>query len=88
MSGETVAGLWGWIAMVGVLTVVWTAAVLVIAWQLRPGTDRSRGAGRACRDDALAVAQRAYVRGELTHDRYLEVVADLHGAVPRPHTSG
>jgi putative membrane protein len=74
---------WDWLWMTMMMGVVWIPIVLVVLWAIwslsRPGA--TGGTGDADRrDDPLEVAQRTYARGEISRERYLEIVEDLKAA--------
>ena len=71
---------WGWLSMVAIMAVVWLPLLIAGAWLL---TRAPGGAPPPPRDgggepsDAVEIARRAYARGELPRERYLQIVEDL-----------
>jgi len=70
-----------WVWMTLMMGLVWAPIVLIVLWFLRDavggtprGRDRRDGDGEI---SAIKLARRAYARGELSREQYLQVVADL-----------
>lgn len=74
-------GDWAWMGFFMVL--FWVPFLLLIAWVvLRGFGDLGAGGGRRDErgeesDSARELARRAYARGEITRERFLEIVEDL-----------
>ncbi len=83
---------WGWVWMIVVMAIVWVPLVFAFVWFLRSAAGRGRAApgagdgGEAPRSavdvDAREIARRAYARGELDRERFLQIMEDLGGG---PH---
>ena len=80
---------WGWIWMTVMMAVVWLPLILAGAWLLRqsgggaPSRPRDDGSGET-HLDAVEIARRAYARGELPREQYLQIADDLqHGGGSR-----
>ena len=76
------AGGWAWVWMTVMMAVVWLPLVIFFVWALRAWS-RSGAAPPlhlSGRDDvpAAEIARRACARGEISRERFLEVMADLH----------
>lgn len=70
-----------WIWMTLMMGLVWAPIVLVVLWFLRDavggtprGRDRSDPDGES---SPLELARRSYARGDLSRERYLQIVEDL-----------
>lgn len=76
-------GVWGWLLMPLMMTLVWLPLLLVVAWAARAlfGTSVTAGGPSAPpsapEPDARELARRAYARGELSRERFVEVIEDL-----------
>ncbi|MCA9848514.1 MAG: hypothetical protein KC461_09425 [Dehalococcoidia bacterium] len=67
-----------WIWMTLMMGLVWAPIVLIVLWFLRDAVGESpRGRDGDRETSALEIARRAYARGELSREQYLQVVADL-----------
>lgn len=90
---------WGGLWMALTMAIVWLPLILLVAWALigdgMRHRDRSPGAplppGTPAEPDAREVARRAYARGEIDRERYLQVIEDLDrtarpAAAPPPAT--
>ncbi len=84
---------WGWVWMIVVMAVVWVPLLIAFLWFMRSVADGGRpsrdgGAPRSTSDlDAREIARRAYARGELDRERFLQIMADLGdggGGGPQP----
>ena len=63
-----------WVWMTLMMVVVWTPLLLALLWWLRsPGGARSTPPDV----DASDIARRAYARGELSRERFREIMGDL-----------
>lgn len=73
----------GWGLGMGLMMLfVWAPLVVVtVVLVSRLG---SRGGPTESGIDALEIARRAYARGDITRERYLQVVEDLDGGPPVP----
>jgi uncharacterized membrane protein len=82
---------WDWLWMTMMMGVVWIPIVLVVLWAIwslsRPGAPGRMGDGDR-RDDPLEVAQRTYARGEISRERYLDIVEDLKATGGIRHDRG
>lgn len=71
----------GWIWMTLMMGLVWAPIVLFVLWFLRDTVGgATRNQGRSDPDgelSAVELARRAYARGDLSRERYLQVVEDL-----------
>ncbi len=79
-------GGWAWVWMTVMMAVVWLPLLLLFVWALRTWA-RPGAAPRPDidgRDDVPAdeIARRAYARGEISRERFLEVMADLKSNGP------
>lgn len=79
-----------WVWMTLMMGLVWAPIVLIVLWFLRDGlggrsADRSGPGNDEARLSALELAQRAYARGDLSRERYREVVEDLEPTKGAPH---
>lgn len=72
---------WGWLWMVVVMAVVWLPLLIGGLWLLTrvagPPPPPTRDAGGEPPLDAVEIARRAYARGELPRERYLQIIEDL-----------
>lgn len=72
-----------WIWMTLMMGLVWAPIVLIVLWFLRDAVGpRPPGRGRHGGVDGLSAldeARHAYARGDLSRERYLQVVEDLEG---------
>jgi uncharacterized membrane protein len=71
-----------WIWMTLMMGLVWAPIVLIVLWFLRDAViprppDRGGQDGVDSEVSALDQARRAYARGDLSRERYLQVVEDL-----------
>lgn len=79
-------GGWAWVGMTVMMAVVWLPLLLFFVWALRtrsrPGVAPPPDV--AGRDDvpAAEIARRAYARGEISRERFLEVISDLQSSNP------
>lgn len=76
------AGGWGVLWMGLMMAVVWLPLIVILVWALRqfgqPFRREEPPPGRAAPEpDAVELARRAYARGELVRERYLEIINDL-----------
>ena len=72
------AGVWGWIWMVFMVALLWIPLILAVVWMLKQMGGGSRpSTGPEGDGDAVEIARRAYARGELPRERYLEIIGDL-----------
>lgn len=73
-----------WIWMTLMMGLVWAPIVLFVLWFLRDAVGgATRNQGRSDPDgelSAVELARRAYARGDLSRESYLQVVEDLEGA--------
>lgn len=80
------AGGWAWLWMAVMMAAVWLPLLLLFVWALRAWSrsDAAPPAGVAGRDDlpAAEIARRAYARGEISRERFLEVISDLQSSNP------
>ncbi len=70
---------WVWFWMVAMMAVVWLPLLLATIWALAQ-LGRRGASGQRDRNpdtDARELARRAYARGEIDRDRYLELMRDL-----------
>lgn len=69
---------WGWFWMIVMMSFVWLPLIVAAAWALLQLGRRANG-GREGGEggDARALARRAYARGELDRERYLQIMEDL-----------
>jgi uncharacterized membrane protein len=75
---------WDWAWMTLMMGVMWIPLVLIVIWAVSSLT-RSRTDDRAPGQppsSALEVAQLAYARGEVSRERYLQIVEDLKATSP------
>lgn len=72
---------WGWFWMAFMMALVWVPIVLAGIWllvRLGRGGQRAGDRGGAAGDlDARELARRAYARGEIDRERFLQTMADL-----------
>ena len=77
---------WEWLWMGVMMMFIWTPLLLTLAWAMRQFGPRGGHPGRR-RDeaerDAVEIARRAYARGEISRERYLQLIDDLERA-PQP----
>lgn len=70
---------WGWVWMIIMMSFVWLPLLLAAVWVLaqfgRQGASRGGDGGDGV--DARELARRAYARGEMDRERYLQVMQDL-----------
>lgn len=74
-----------WIWMTVVMAFIWVPIVLAVLWALGrgfAGPNISRSENEHDRDDPEAIVRLAYARGELSRERFLEVVEDLDRTKP------
>ncbi len=66
---------WAWLWMVPMMALFWAPIVALVVWLVRGGAP----GGRSPPDDldAAELARRAYARGELSRERFNEVIQDL-----------
>ena len=78
------AGGWGWAWMAFMMAFLWVPLILAIVWTLQQtgGSRPSTGSEGDVR--GVEIARRAYARGELPRERYLQIIEDLkqHGERP------
>jgi uncharacterized membrane protein len=75
---------WDWVWMTLMMGVMWIPLVLLVVWVVWSLT-RSRTDDRAPGQpapSALEVAQLAYARGDISRERFLEIVEDLKDTSP------
>lgn len=85
-------GLWGWLLMPLMMALVWVPLLLLVGWGARLVLGVGAGATSAGsahppapEADARELARRGYARGDMTRERFLEVIADLDQTEgPRP----
>ena len=71
---------WGWFWMALMMALFWVPLLLALVWLVRMRTPAAGARLRSSDEpDASEIARRAYARGELGRERFLEVIADLHG---------
>ncbi len=79
-------GGWGWLWMGAMMLLFWVPLLLALMWGIRqfdpPGHDPGRRRDEAERD-AVEIARRAYARGEISRERYFQLIDDLERA-PQP----
>lgn len=68
---------WDWLWMTVMMGVVWVPIVLLVLWAIWSPRRTGGTVDGGRRDDPLEVAQRTYARGEISRERYLEIVEDL-----------
>ena len=72
------AGGWWWVWMVFMMALFWIPLILAVVWMLRQMGGGSRpSTGPEGDGDAVEIARRAYARGELPRERYLQIIEDL-----------
>ena len=71
-----------WLSMSVMMLLVWLPLLLLIAFALRSLIAPAPGAGRTA--SAEEEARRAYARGEIDRDRFLQVMRDLQEHAPPP----
>jgi uncharacterized membrane protein len=82
----------GWVWMIVVMAVVWVPLLIAFLWFMRSlAGDRARTSGdggaprsEAAPDDAREIARRAYARGDLDRERFLQIMEDLGGGAGGP----
>ena len=75
---------WEWAWMMLMMGVMWIPLILLVVWIVSSLT-RSRTDDRAPGQppsSALEAAQLAYARGDISRERYLEIVEDLKATSP------
>lgn len=88
---------WGWVWMIVVMAVVWVPLLIAFLWFMRSlaggrsgDRDRPADAGGVPRSesdlDAREIARRAYARGDLDRERFLQIMEDLGGGGPKPES--
>ncbi len=75
-------GGWGVFWMGLMMVVMWLPLLLLLVWALRGLGRPSRGSEPPWpppppEPDAREIARRAYARGEIDRERYLQIIADL-----------
>lgn len=77
-------GLWGWLLMPLMMALVWVPVLLLLGWGARlvlggggPAPTPVPPTPPAPEADARELARRAYARGDVTRERFLEIIADL-----------
>ena len=79
------AGGWWWVWMVFMMALFWIPLILAVVWMLRQMGGGSRpSTGPEGDSDAVEIARRAYARGELPRERYLQIIEDLKQGGERP----
>ena len=79
-------GGWGWISMLLMMGWVWIPIVALLVWLVTrsAGSSARQPAEREEQPHATEIARRAYARGEITRERYLQLIDDLR----EPRVSG
>ena len=75
---------WGWFWMIVMMSFVWLPLILAALWamsQLGRRANGGRDGGEGV--DARELARRAYARGELERERYLQIMEDLQEGIAR-----
>ncbi len=71
-------GGWGWFWMALMMALFWVPLLLALVWVVRQWTPADGARLRSSdQPDATEIARRAYARGELGRERFLEIIADL-----------
>jgi putative membrane protein len=71
---------WGWIWMTLMMAFFWLPLLLALVWVVRQWTPAGGPPPRSPGEpDAKEIARRAYARGELGRERFIEIIADLDG---------
>ncbi len=72
-------GGWGWISMLLMMGWVWIPIAALLVWLVTQSTRSSArpSAEREEQPDATELARRAYARGDITRERYLQLIDDL-----------
>lgn len=72
---------WGVFWMMLMMAFMWVPLILLLVWSLRqfgqPPRDREPPAPPPAESDAREIARRAYARGEIERERYLQIIQDL-----------
>ena len=70
---------WGWFWMIVMMSFVWLPLLLAVVWALAQFGRQSASGGRDSGEaiDARELARRAYARGEIDRERYLQIMQDL-----------
>ncbi len=81
-------GGWGWFWMIAMMSFVWLPLIVAAVWAMAQLGRRAKGERDGGEDiDAIELARRAYARGELERERYLQITEDLaHGDVRKGRT--
>ncbi len=82
---------WGWFWMASMMALVWVPLILAAVWlAMTLGRSGQRPPDRDAspRDlDARELARRAYARGEIDRERFLQLMADLDESERRPRAT-
>ncbi len=72
-------GYWGWDMWGGaaLMILLWAAVIVLAIWGLRLLFPGRQSTVSAPANTALEIAQIRYSRGEISHDEYLALMADL-----------
>ena len=73
---------WGLLWMALMMAIVWVPLLLILVWALREfgrprGSEQPPASQLPPEPDAREIARRAYARGEIDRERYLQIIEDL-----------